>query len=278
MVRLSLLMHINGLCYTDEEAEEKIKNSWLPKWLFGCSKESSCSVFKLCALINSGMEAMILCVAVLAVIAGAFWVLQSCLTELNMACCTLCGYYDPDNGNETDNDKENRNGKKRRMKDTQCRGCIKRRKGARGCCYGTRIHAMDHVCVDPQHMHSNPIRLLVRAEEVHIRPVQDPENLIPTEYEAQPGEEERRRSRERRSRSRSPVAARPRVPRGTPNSYTVEDSPPRSPRVYDVEDSPPRPARDEGGCKPTTAFSLRAALDSSSEEEMESEGKGAARP
>ncbi len=280
MVRLVLLMHINGLCYTDEEAEEKINNSWLPKWLFGCNKDSFCSVFKLCTLINSGMEALILCIAVVAVIAGAFWVLQSCLSELNLVCCTLCGPFNPDNGNEMDNDKDKRNGngKKRRMKDTQCRGCSKRRKGVWECCYGTRIHPMDHVCIDPQHTHANPIRLMVRAEEVHIRPVQDPEDLIPTEYQAQPGEEERRRSRERRTRSRSPVAARPRVPRGTPNSYVVEDSPPRPPTVYDVEDSPPRSPRNEDGCKPTTAFSLRAALDSSSEEETENEEKRAARP
>ena len=266
MVRLSLHMHIDGLCYIDEEEEEKFNNLWLPKWLFGCNKESPCSVFKLCSLIHSGIETMILCVGILAVIAGAFWVLHTCLNELNMSCCSLCGYYDPDNDNETDNDKENRNGKgkKRRMKDTQCRGCVKRRKGVRGCCPGARIHTMDHVCVDPQHSHSTPIRLLVRAEEVHIRPVQDPENLIPTKYEAEPREE--RRPRERRSRSRSPEASCSRVSMRTPNLYVVEDSPPRSPRA-------------ESGCKPaTTAFSLRSAWDSSSEEEMEMEGRVPVRP
>ena len=259
-------MHIDGLCYIDEEDEEKFDSLWLPKWFIGCDKESACSVFKLCSLIHSGMETLILCVGILAVIAGAFWVLHTCLNELNVSYCSLCGYYDPDNDNETDNDKENRNGKgkKRRMKDTQCRGCVKRRKGARGCCPGARIHTMDHVCVDPQHSHSTPIRLLVRAEEVHIRPVQDPDNLIPTEYEAQPGEE--RRSRERRSRSRSPEASCSRVSMKTPNSYVVEDSPPRSPRA-------------ESGCKPaTTAFSLRSAWDSSSEEEMEMEGRVPVRP
>ena len=211
---------------------------------------------------------MILCVAVLAVIAGAFWVLQSCLTELNMAYCSLCGYYAPDNDNETDNDKENRNGKgkKRRMKDTQCRGCVKRRRGVIGCYPVTRIHAMDHVCVNPQHSHPTPVRLLVRAEEVHIRPVQDPDDLIPTEYEAQPGEERRSRERRSRSRSRSPEASCSKISAGTPNLYVVEDSPPRSPRA-------------ESGCKPaTTAFSLRSAWDTSTSSDEEMEGRVPVRP
>ena len=83
---------------------------------------------------------------------------------------------------------------------------------------------MDHVCVNPHHSHPTPVRLLVRAEEVHIRPVQDPDDLIPTEYEAQPGEERRSRERRSRSRSRSPEASCSRIAAGTPNSYVVEES------------------------------------------------------
>ena len=126
----------------------------------------------------------------------------------------------------------------------------------RGCHPNTRIHTsfVEHVCSDPQHSHPIPIRLLVHADEVHIRPVQDPDDLLPTENEAQP--EEERMPRERRNRSRSPEASCSRVSMKTPNSYVVEDSPPRSPRS-------------EGGCKPAATFSLRSAWDSSSDEEKE---------
>ena len=108
MVRLALHMYIDRICYIDKKDEEYFDSLWLPKVFIGCDKQSACTVFKLCSLLHSGMETLILCCGVLAVMAGAFWILHTCLNELNMSYCSLCGYYDPDNDNDTDNDKENR--------------------------------------------------------------------------------------------------------------------------------------------------------------------------
>ena len=104
-----------------------------------------------------------------------------------------------------------------------------------------------------------PLRLWVHANKVHIRPVED---MFPANNNVQPGEEEiippHRRSRSR-SRSRSPEASCSRVSMGSPNSYIVEDTPPR----------PPRSGR--GSCRPPAVFNLRSAWDSSSDEEEEEE-------
>ena len=252
-------MHIDRICHIDKKDEEYFDSLWLPKVFIGCDKKSACTVFKLCSSLHSGMESLILFCGVLAVLAGAFWILHTCLNELNQTeYCSVCGFYDPNLDNDMDNDNENRKGRgqKRRRKDSQCKGCAKRRKGVRGCYPNTRIHTsfVEHVCSDPQRSHPIPIRLLVRADEVHIRPVQDPDDLLPAENDAHP--EEEMVPRERRSRSRSPEASCSRVSMKTPNSYVVEDS-------------PPRPPRSERGCKPAATFSLRSAWDSSSDEEKE---------
>ena len=262
-------MQISRFCTIDSKDEEYFDSLWLPKIFIGCDKTSACTVFKLCSSLHAGMQHLLLACGVLAVMAGVFWILHTCINELNQTeYCSVCGFYDPHLDNDMDNDTENRKGRKRRRRDNQCRNCTKRRRAAaeppchmRRCNSHTRIHTsfVEHVCSDPQRSPAIPIRLWVRADEVHIRPVQDPDNLLPTENEAQSGEEEiappNRRSRSR-SRSRSPEASCSRVSMRSPaNSYVVEDTPPRPPRS------------DRGSCRPPAAFSLRSAWDSSSEEE-----------
>ena len=263
MVRLALHMHIDRICNIDSKDEEYFDSLWLPKVFIGCDKKSACTVFKLCSSLHAGMESLILFCGVLAVMAGAFWILHTCLNELNQTeYCSVCGFYDPHLDNDMDNDTEKRKGRgqKRRRKDSQCKDCTKRRRATAEPPRRTRIHTsfVEHVCSDPQCSHPIPIRLLVRADEVHIRPVQDPDNLLPADNEAEP--EEEIAPPNRRSRSRSPEASCSRVSMKSPNSYVVEDT-------------PPRPPRSEGGCRPMAAFSLRSAWDSSDEEEEEEEGQ-----
>ena len=155
-------MQISRLCKIDSKDEEYFDSLWLPKVFIGCDKTSACTVFKLCSSLHAGMENLLLACGVLAVMAGVFWILHTCINELNQTeYCSVCGFYDPHLDNDMDNDTENRKGRgqKRRRKDSQCRNCTKRRKATaeppcrmRRCNSHTRIHTsfVEHVCSDPQ--------------------------------------------------------------------------------------------------------------------------------
>ena len=212
------------------------------------------------------MQNILLGIGVLAVVLGVFWVLHTCINKLGCTeYCSTCGYYDPNLCNDSDNESEQRNGRKRRRREKQCGNCVRRRnvtsselachlRPERRCNSWTpaRVHASYH---GPDHVNP-PLRLWVHANKVHIRPVADP---FPMDNNVQPGEEELIPPH-RRSRSRSPEASCSRVSMGSPNSYMAADSPPR----------PPTAGR--GLCRPQ-AFNLRSAWDSSSDEEEEEEGQ-----
>ena len=255
-------MQISRLCKIDSDDEEYFDSLWLPKIFIGCDKAAACNVFKLCTSLHAGMQNFLLAIGVLAVMLGVFWILHTCINELGQTeYCSICGYYDPNLINDSDNDSEHRNGRKRRRRENQCGNCVKRRRATdepschmrpdRRCnsYMPARVHTsyVGHGCIDP------PIRLWVHANKVHIRPVED---MFPANNNVQPGEEEVIPPH-RRSRSRSPEASCSRVSMGSPNLYVVEDT-------------PPRPSRsDRGSCRPPVVFNLRSAWDSSSDEEEE---------
>ena len=46
---------------------------------------------------------------------GVFWILHTCINELGQTeYCTSCGYYDPNLINDSDNETEHQNGRKRK--------------------------------------------------------------------------------------------------------------------------------------------------------------------
>ena len=259
-------MQISRLCTIDIDDEEYFDRLWFPYLFFGCDKTSMCNVFKTCKFLHTGMQNILLAIGVLAVVLGVFWVLHTCLNELGCTeYCTNCGYYDPSLCNDSDNESEQRHGRKsdRRRKEKQCRNCVRRRnvtssefashvKPERRCNSWTPARIQANF-PGPDHVNP-PLRLWVHANKVHIRPVADP---LPVDNDVQPGEQELI-PLHRRSRSRSPVATCSRVSMGSPNLYVVADSPPRLPTAS------------RGSCRPP-AFNLRSAWDSSSEEEEEEE-------
>ena len=121
-------MQISRQCTIDIDDERYFDNLWFPYLFFGCDKASVCKVFKTCILLHTGMQNILLGIGVLAIVLGVFWVLHTCINKLGCTkYCSTCGYYDPNLCNNSDNETEQLNGRKRRRREKQCGNCVRHR-------------------------------------------------------------------------------------------------------------------------------------------------------